>query len=162
MWGWLSAAIARASLSKRSTWGAVSRLMATMRPSRVSRAFHTSPYPARTDGREDFVWAEASAGLQCHGSACRDYTCHAEPLAGTSREVLSPSMCCIGQRCPWHLPNTSHTIAFRRFAHMQLEVAARVGPYDVVAPLGAGGMGEVYRARDTKLNRDIAIKVLPE
>src|SRR5438876_8329966 len=45
MWGWLSAAIARASLSKRSAWGLVSCLMATMRPSRVSRAFHTSPIP---------------------------------------------------------------------------------------------------------------------
>jgi serine/threonine protein kinase len=39
---------------------------------------------------------------------------------------------------------------------------ARLGPYEIVAPIGAGGMGEVYRARDTKLNRDVAIKVLPE
>jgi len=43
---------------------------------------------------------------------------------------------------------------------MALSVGARLGPYEVVAPLGAGGMGEVYRARDTKLNRDVAIKVL--
>ena len=37
----------------------------------------------------------------------------------------------------------------------------RVGPYEVVAPLGAGGMGEVYYARDGKLNRDVALKILP-
>jgi serine/threonine protein kinase len=38
----------------------------------------------------------------------------------------------------------------------------RLGPYEVVAPIGAGGMGEVYQAHDTKLGRDVAIKVLPE
>jgi Tol biopolymer transport system component len=45
---------------------------------------------------------------------------------------------------------------------MALTPGARVGPYEILAPLGAGGMGEVYRARDTKLNRDVAIKVLPD
>jgi len=45
---------------------------------------------------------------------------------------------------------------------MPLIVGSRVGPYEVVAPLGAGGMDEVYRARDTKLNRDVALKTLPE
>jgi len=45
---------------------------------------------------------------------------------------------------------------------MRLSAGARLGPYEIIAPLGAGGMGEVYRARDTKLNRDTAIKVLPE
>jgi Tol biopolymer transport system component len=45
---------------------------------------------------------------------------------------------------------------------MKLSPGARLGPYVVSGPLGAGGMGEVYRARDTRLERDVAIKILPE
>jgi serine/threonine protein kinase len=45
---------------------------------------------------------------------------------------------------------------------MPLSVGSHVGSYEIVSPLGAGGMGELYRARDTRLKRDVAIKVLPE
>ena len=45
---------------------------------------------------------------------------------------------------------------------MPLTPSTRLGPYEIIAPLGAGGMGEVYRARDTRLKRDVAIKVLPD
>src|SRR5499427_22168 len=45
---------------------------------------------------------------------------------------------------------------------MTLRAGTRLGPYEIQSALGAGGMGEVYRARDGTLNRDVAIKVLPE
>ena len=44
---------------------------------------------------------------------------------------------------------------------MSLSAGSRLGPYEIVSPLGAGGMGEVYKARDTRLGRDLAIKILP-
>src|SRR5262245_3491048 len=44
---------------------------------------------------------------------------------------------------------------------MALSVGSRLGPYEILSPLGAGGMGEVYRAKDTRLERMVAVKVLP-
>src|ERR1700675_2608787 len=45
---------------------------------------------------------------------------------------------------------------------MNLSPGTRLGPYEIVSLIGAGGMGEVYRAKDARLGRDVAVKVLPE
>jgi eukaryotic-like serine/threonine-protein kinase len=45
---------------------------------------------------------------------------------------------------------------------MPLLAGTRLGPYEILAPIGAGGMGEVYRAHDSRLERQVAVKVLPE
>jgi len=46
--------------------------------------------------------------------------------------------------------------------HMPISSGTRLGPYEIVAPLGAGGMGEVYRARDPRMGREVAIKISAE
>ena len=69
----------------------------------------------------------------------------------------------IGKHCGSGRSNPVHAAVRPVYSteRLALTPGARIGPYEIFAPLGAGGMGEVYRARDTKLNRDVAIKVLP-
>ncbi len=44
---------------------------------------------------------------------------------------------------------------------MKLNAGTRLGPYEILQPIGAGGMGEIYKARDTRLGREVAVEVLP-
>src|SRR6266852_5576396 len=59
-------------------------------------------------------------------------------------------------------PISSRSDKLSCITDMPLAVGTKLGPYEILAPIGKGGMGEVYRAKDTKLDRDVAIKIVPE
>ncbi len=83
---------------------------------------------------------------EVYGARDSNFQCDAMRIGKKPLTVLTPPS--VRARCSLTVP-------------MPLPAGARLGPYEILAPLGAGGMGEVYRARDARLGRDVAIKVLP-
>src|SRR5262249_59793385 len=84
------------------------------------------------------------------------------PIGETSRPLL-PSLRVVMFVPPRSGYRTLYNPAFAfRGGRLPLSQGDRLGPYEIVTPLGAGGMGEVYKAKDSRLDRFVAIKVLPE
>jgi eukaryotic-like serine/threonine-protein kinase len=98
--------------------------------------------------------------------ACPSSTSDNDPLPVPARDSLSPNPAAYSDRggADSQRPVSYAAGPYNRHSPtlVTLSPGTRLGVYEIVAPIGSGGMGEVYRARDTKLNREVAVKVLPE
>src|SRR5215471_4560972 len=94
------------------------------------------------------------AALELTGEPRSELLCQADPRVRSAVEaMLAHEASAVLDRPAWQQPDVS--IEDRPF---ELAAGAKLGPYEVVSVIGSGGMGKVYRARDTRLNREVAIK----
>src|SRR5262245_26146747 len=125
-----------------ASWNANEMSDASARWQRVEELCHAALERDASD-RAAFLAAACGddAALRREGGRLRGHAQTAEGFLGAPVGAVAAQVMSDGAPEPW--------------------VGRRIGAYEIVSPLGAGGMGEVYRARDTQLGREVAIKVLP-